>query len=125
VLTAAAPSEKSIQNAILTAWGAHSRVRLARLNVGVGWFAAGKPARKGDPGAYPVKFGIPGMADLCGVIAPEGRLLCIEVKAAKGKQRAAQESFERIVRAFGGVYVLARSVDDVDAALAGLGLTRR
>jgi hypothetical protein len=105
--------ERDVQHAILRAWGAHPRLRIARVNTG----AAMVKGRL-------VRFGVPGTADICGVIAPAGRFLAIEVKSTSGKQREAQKTFQRVVEAMGGLYVLARSVSDVDAALAGVGITR-
>jgi hypothetical protein len=116
--------EAHTQAAILVAWGAHPRVRVWRQNTGVGWFANGEPARKDDPGAYPVKFGVPGCPDILGVIGPEGRFLGIEAKAPNGVQSDDQKRFQRVFTALGGVYILARSVADVDRALAEIGLTR-
>ncbi len=109
--------ESHIQHAILEAWGHHKRLRLARINTGVGWFANGKPARKTDPGAYPVKFGVPGTADVIGLIWPSGRMLAIEVKSATGKLRKAQETFRRVVEKYGGLYIVARSLAEVDDIL--------
>lgn len=117
-------SEAFIQYEILRAWGSHPRLRIARVNTGVGWFNDSGPCRKNDPGARPVRFNPPGTADVVGLIAPQGRMLMIEVKAAKGKQRDAQAAMQRVVERFGGLYVLARSVGDVDAALAAQGITR-
>jgi hypothetical protein len=105
--------ERDVQHAILQAWGAHPRLRIARVNTGAAWMK----------GRY-VRFGVPGTADICGVIAPTGRFLAIEVKSVTGKQREAQLTFQRVVEAMGGLYVLARSVSDVDAALAAVGITR-
>jgi hypothetical protein len=116
--------EKAIQVAVLEAWGAHPQLRLVRVNTGVGWFARGEPARKTDPGAYPVRFNPQGTADVVGLIAPTGRLLMIECKSATGRQSPEQATMERIVTRFGGLYVLARSVADVDSAFAALGITR-
>ena len=110
-------SEAKILHEIIKAWGAHPKLRIARINVGMGWFAGGKPARTTDSGAYPVRFNPPGTADLVGVIAPHGTLLMIEVKTLTGKQRKAQVTMQKIVQSFGGIYILARSVADVDAAL--------
>lgn len=117
-------SESHVLHDVLAAWGAHPRLRLWRQNTGVGWFAGGKPARKGDPGAYPVKFGVPGQADISGLLMPEGRRLEIETKTMRGRQSEDQERWQRVIETFGGVYVLARSVEDVDRALAVLGVTR-
>lgn len=106
-------SEAHLVHEILKNWGAHPRLRIARVNTG----AAVVKGRL-------VRFGVPGTADICGVLAPAGRFLAIECKSATGKQRKAQVTFQRVVEAMGGIYVLARSVDDVDRALAALGVTR-
>ncbi len=69
------------------------------------------------PGKW-LSYGYPGSADILGVWAPSGRLLCIEVKRPKGgRQSAEQARFQENVTSRGGVYVLARSVADVAAAL--------
>lgn len=117
-------SEAEIQAEILRCWGAHPRLRMARVNTGVGWFAHGQPARKNDPGAYAVRFNPKGTGDIVGLIKPWGRLLMIEVKAENGRQRPEQEVMQRVVTAFGGLYILARDVSDVDRALAEIGITR-
>lgn len=71
-----------------------------------------------------VRFGVPGTADICGLIAPSGRMIMIECKTATGKQRRAQEVMQKVITAFGGLYVLARTLDDVDRALAKEGIIR-
>lgn len=106
-------SEAQIQHEILAAWGAHPRVRIARVNTG----AATIRGRL-------VRFGVPGTGDICGLIAPTGRLVMIEVKTATGRLRQAQEVMRRVIEAFGGLYVVARSVEDVDRAFAAEGITR-
>lgn len=63
-----------------------------------------------------VAFGIPGQADLTGIL-PCGLRLEIEVKGPNGRQSPEQRSFQRMIERFGGVYVLAHSVDDVWQAL--------
>lgn len=108
-------TESHLIHAILAAWGAHPRARLWRQNTGKGY----------PPGSNRlVTFGVPGTPDICGIIAPQGRWLGIECKSAKGRQREDQETFQRVIERFGGLYVLARSVDDVDRALAELGVHR-
>jgi hypothetical protein len=108
-------TESQLVHDILEAWGAHPRVRLARINTGKGY----------PPGSDRlVTFGVPGTPDICGVLAPQGRWLGIEVKSAEGRQRRDQQRFQRVITRFGGVYILARSVEDVDRALAGLWVTR-
>lgn len=113
-------SEAHLLADVLVRWGAHPRLRIARVNTGVGWFARGKPARKGDPGAYPVRFNPKGTADVVGLMAPTGRMVMIECKGPDGKQSAEQATMQRIVTTFGGIYVLARSMAEVDAALVPL-----
>lgn len=110
-------SEAHVQQAILEAWGAHPRLRIARINTG-----AGMVGPRGNQRL--VRFGVPGTADICGLIAPTGRLLMIECKSAIGKQRKAQEVMQRVVTAFGGLYVVARTLADVDRAFAAIGVTR-
>lgn len=98
---------------VLKAWGAHPRLRIARVNTG----AAVIKGRL-------VRFGVPGTADIVGLIAPSGRMLQIECKTAKGKQRDAQIVMERIVTQFGGAYCVARSLEDVDRFMNSLGIFR-
>lgn len=116
--------ETFVQHDILKAWGAHARIRFARINTGVGWFAGGWPARKTDPGARPVRFNPKGTGDIVGLIAPEGRLLMIECKSATGTQLPEQKVMQRVITQFGGLYVVARALEDVDAALATMGIYR-
>lgn len=121
--------EAWVAHDLIKAWGAHPRLRLWRANTGVGWFANGKPARKGDPGAYPVKFGVPGQGDYSGLVVVSseplwGVRLEIETKAPNGVQSDEQILFQNIIERFGGVYVLVREVADMDRAMARLGITR-
>lgn len=101
--------EMHLVHDILEAWGHHPRLRIARVNTGA--------ARLGG---RVVRFGVPGTADIVGLLAPSGRMVQIECKTATGKQREAQRTMERVVTAMGGLYILARSVADVDAVLVPL-----
>lgn len=116
--------ERDLVHEILSLWGAHPSLRIWRANTGMAWFKDGESARKTDKGAYPVRFGTPGQGDISGLKLPSGRRLEIECKAARGRQSEEQKSFQRMVERFGGLYVLARAVDDVDRALAALGVRR-
>jgi hypothetical protein len=52
--------------------------------------------------------------------AQEGRsaaFLALEVKSATGRQSPAQKAYQARVEAIGGLYILARSVEDVRSAL--------
>lgn len=64
-----------------------------------------------------IRIGPPGRADLIGVIG--GRAVAIEVKTSTGRLRVEQERWRDAFQARGGIWVLARSVDD---ALMGVGL---
>lgn len=120
--------ERRVAVEILDAWGNHERLRLWRNNSGVGWFANGRPCRKTDPGALPVRFGTPGQGDYTGlVLVPYqefGVRLELETKSADGVQSDEQKTFQAMIEKFGGIYVLARSLDDFDDAMALLGITR-
>jgi len=100
-------TEKQVQNEILRAFGTRRDVRLWRANAGVARI-----------GRRTVRFGLPGQADLTGIL-PEGKRLEIEVKSARGRQSRAQRDYQRMIERFGGVYVLARSVEDVRDAIRG------
>jgi hypothetical protein len=70
-----------------------------------------------------VSAGIDGQGDITGVLAPSGRRIEIEVKAGKDRQSDSQKAFERMIRQAGGIYVLARSVEqclaDIKVATKG------
>jgi hypothetical protein len=102
-------SEAQTQFEILKRWGSHPKLRIARINTG----AAMSHGRL-------VKFGVPGTADIVGLIAPTGRMIQVEVKSRTGRQRDAQATMQRIVTEFGGLYILARSAADVDSVLIPL-----
>jgi hypothetical protein len=78
---------------------------LWRVNTG----AARLPGKGGRD--HVVRFGLPGQADIQGVIAPWGVVLQIEVKTDRrgSKQSPAQEAVERLITSAGGVYFVARS----------------
>lgn len=61
-------------------------------------------------------FGFKGAPDIVCVI--EGRYVGIEVKGPKGKQTEDQMNFSDALRAAGGYYILARSVEEVILAIA-------
>jgi hypothetical protein len=57
-----------------------------------------------------VKFGIPGLADITGVL--DGRAIYVECKIGKGKQSANQWAFERAVVGAGAQYHVTRELGD-------------
>jgi hypothetical protein len=64
-----------------------------------------------------VTFGVPGQADISGLLHGSGRRLEIEVKTATGRLRPSQETFRRVIEMAGGIYILARSASDAVAAV--------
>ena len=76
-----------------------------------------------DRNGRPVRFGLcVGSSDIIG-IAPDGRFLAVEVKAATGKASDAQQRFIAAVRKAGGRAGVARSAEHAVAiAVAGIGL---
>lgn len=63
------------------------------------------------PSGARIRVGPAGVADIVGVT--KGRALAIEVKAEDGRQSEAQKNFASRWRDAGGLYILARSTDDV------------
>lgn len=57
-----------------------------------------------------VKFGLPGQADIAGILY--GIAWEIEIKIATGKQTCDQANWQKAVERAGGVYILTRSPED-------------
>lgn len=100
-------AEVQIQDAIRLAFGSDPRVVLWRNNCGV--------ARTASGGAVTYGVANPGGADLIGIF--EGRFLAIEVKSRTGRSSPEQVVFGELVKRKGGIYILARSVEDVRRGL--------
>lgn len=96
-----APSESTILSAILQYLAYRQGVYAWRMNVG--------GVKYGDQ--Y-VKFGFKGLSDIIGILE-NGRFLAIEVKSKTGKQTDDQRFFQDQIEGMGGLYILARSLDDV------------
>ena len=100
-------SETALVKEILRTFGSRPDLRIWRANVLVARDKAGRI----------VRAGIPGQADISGIIAPSGRRLEIECKSGTGRQTEAQKAWQRMIEGMGGVYVVARSTADVQAVL--------
>lgn len=74
-------------------------------------------ARSAAGGAF--AFGLPGSADIVGCIPPCGRFLAVECKTGRGEPSEQQGKFGQAVEERGGLYVVARSVEDAVAAVEG------
>lgn len=62
--------------------------------------------------------GTPGVADIIGIYG--GNFLAVECKTAKGRQSDDQKAFEKAVKNKGGVYILARNLDDLADGLKAI-----
>lgn len=107
-------TESQIQGDCLD-WLAWHQILAFRVNSGQVLVAN----RNGSPRM--IKLAPPGTADIIGML-PGGRFLAVECKTRKGKQTPEQEEFEQRVLANGGVYVLARSSEDLEKALMEEGI---
>lgn len=106
-------TESQTQAAILKYLGNRKDVRCWRNNTG----------RIADKTGRVVSFGLVGSADIIGIrvcrcnseptVSPFGQFLAVEVKSDTGRQSEAQKNFQAMVEAFGGLYVLARRVEDL------------
>ena len=100
--------ESIIQKQIMAEFGALPWLRIWRNNTGA----------LTDQRGQLITYGLKGSADILGLISPEGRFVAIEVKNERGKQSVSQAAFERMIKSMGGIYILARSVDDVYRGLS-------
>lgn len=98
-------SEAVIQQQIRLALGMRDDIFMFRINVGVFRPMHGDQRRA-------IRSAPDGTPDLLGVKAP-GLAFGIEVKTAKGAQREAQKNWQKAWEKRGGIYILARSVEDV------------
>lgn len=97
-------SEAVLQQEIRLALGMRDDIFMFRINVG--------KFRPLEGGPRVIQSAPEGTPDLMGVMTP-GRAFGIEVKTAKGKQRDAQKKWQEAWEKRGGLYILARSLEDV------------
>ena len=98
--------EHEIMQRILISIGSRPDVRVWRNNTG---------SVKTQDGRF-VTFGLNGSADIIGLLRG-GRFLAIEVKSEIGRQSEQQKNFQKMIESFGGLYILARCVEDVTGRL--------
>jgi len=98
--------EAVLQRLVLARLNELPGVRVWRFNVG-----AARDPRSGR--VY--KFGVPGQADLGGLmLLPSGigQRLEVELKKRDGRQDADQKIWQAEIERYGGLYILARSLSD-------------
>ena len=106
-------AEKDIVAAIMNYLAIRPDLVVWRQNVGA-------LSIEGATGNRFIRFGRVGQADITGIMAG-GRRLEIEVKGPKGRQSDTQREFEAEISRLGGLYFIARSVQDVIDALPEVG----
>ena len=132
-------TEAAIQSAIRLALGQRDDVMLFRINVGKFRPLHGDQNRviQSAPNGTPDLLGVvevspPAslMDEVCAQLQPDtlaellawlhenrGRAMTVEVKSEIGKQQPDQKSFQGAWEKRGGLYIIARSLDDVLSAL--------
>jgi hypothetical protein len=80
----------------------------AKNPIAVFW-RANTGAARNSLGAL-VRFGVRGQADIHGIAL--GLFVAIEVKLPRARQTAEQRTWQAAVEAAGGIYILARSLED-------------
>lgn len=68
-----------------------------------------------------VRYGLPGSSDVLACIS--GRMVGVECKVGRDRQREHQARFADALHRAGGIYILARSVEDVTERLTREGLS--
>lgn len=61
-----------------------------------------------------IRYGTPGCPDIVG-LTPSGRFLGVECKVGLAKQTPHQVTFQNHIERHNGIYILARSIDDLEA----------
>lgn len=61
--------------------------------------------------------GMRGLPDIIVILPPNGQFVGIEVKSGRGIQSKHQEIFQKNLEKLGGIYILAKSLKDVEEVL--------
>ena len=96
-------AETPLQRQILLKVGSRRDVRLWRINAGLFFTLTYRRVRSAPTGH----------SDLCGILMG-GWLLAVETKSPTGRLTTTQAAFRDMVQTFGGCYILARTVKDVE-----------
>jgi hypothetical protein len=94
--------EREIQHAIRIELGREPDLTLWRNNVGLAEHEDGSKT----------KYGLcKGASDLIGILSPNGRMFCLEIKAKHGRPTPEQLMFIDLIQARGGFALLLRAHD--------------
>lgn len=127
--------ERQLQTDIFKEFGAMGKVlRIWRQNTGMAYglsqvksnmvfLRIGKfqQALQGFERMQPTRYGVEGMPDIFGILAI-GRMLAIELKMEGKDLSDMQEAWRAMFERMGGLYIVARSVQDVYAGLRKAGV---
>lgn len=105
--------ERSVENEILRVFGTRRDMRIWPAKVG-------RVRIKGRV----VQFGVIGQADISGLVLINGMGVRLEIECKRpdgGRVSDEQQKYGEMIKRFGGIYVVARSADDVWKALAAAG----
>jgi hypothetical protein len=93
---------------LLHAWG----VFAWRNNTGA--YVRDYARTDGSQGKSFIRYGLKGSADIIGLTKINGRFLAVETKTVNGQLSDDQIEFKQRVKASGGLYILARSVEALE-----------
>jgi hypothetical protein len=99
--------ERAIQTEILRYLATLPGLRAWRSNTGAAM----------SPTGHLTRFGVKGQSDISGILAG-GRFLQIEVKTPTGRLSPEQERWGAMITRFGGLFIVARCVEDVRRELS-------
>lgn len=102
-------SEADLQKSILD-WLAYQKGQYWRQNTGA------MPVESNGKKRF-IRFGVKGVADILG-INDKGQFVAIEVKKKPNKPSQEQETFIQMVNYWGGIGIVAYSLDDVIKAFS-------
>lgn len=85
--------------------------------------ASGIPCYRSNTGATRIgdrfiRFGIPGSPDIIGIMPGTGQFLGIECKMPGRYLSQSQKAFQSVIERNGGIYIVARTMDDIDAVVS-------
>ena len=97
-------------------------VGMENVKKAIAFIGAGKPAEAISYLRRPIKFGVLGGGDISGIVSvygppvtnldPGGLRVEIEVKIGRDKPSEEQLAFRKMIEDHGGIYIIARSVEE-------------